>query len=364
MKQDVIVISGVNMVEGGIFTILDNCLQKISTFSENKELKVIALVNDKSKFNYPNIEYIEFPKAKKSWFLRLYYEYLYFNKLSKKIKPDVWLSLHDVSPNVVAKKRFVYCHHPTIFFKPTFKDWKFDYKVGVFSILYKYLFQINITKNKAVFVQQHWIKREFENLFDLKNVFVTTPENVEEKDSIEVNLNTNKIHFFYPSFPRSFKNFELIAEAVKLLPDTIKNKIEVHLTLSENDNNYSKYIVKKYNFKPLNFIGKISRAEVFGYYKKMDCLLFPSKLETWGLPLSEAKAFNKPILAANLAYAKETIGNYDLVHFFDIDNPQELANHISQFTNKTIQYQGNKYIFDVNNQLNDWNSIFNFIIKN
>jgi len=363
LKQDTLVISGINMVEGGIFTILDNCLCKISEYSENKNLKVIALVNDKSKFKYPNIEYIDFPYAKKSWFLRLYYEYFYFKKISKRINPDVWLSLHDVSPNVVAEKRFVYCHHPTVFYKPTFKDWKFDYKIGVFSILYKYLYQINIKKNEAVFVQQHWIKKEFENLFNLRNVWVASPENIEEKEIVEVKLNTNKIHFFYPSFPRSFKNFELIGEAVKLLPESIKNKIEVHLTLSENDNAYSKYIVEKYNYNPLNFIGKISRAEVFGYYEKMDCLIFPSKLETWGLPITEAKGYEKPMFLPNLPYAKETIGNYDLVSFFDIENPKELAQLITAFVNKTIQFRGNKYIFDEGDQLKDWNSVFDFILK-
>ncbi len=86
LKPKTIVISGINMVEGGIFTILDNCLQKISDYSQNKEIKVIALVNDKSKFDYPNIEYIEFPKSKKSWFSRLYYEYFYFKKLSRENK--------------------------------------------------------------------------------------------------------------------------------------------------------------------------------------------------------------------------------------------------------------------------------------
>lgn len=352
------------MVEGGIFTILDNCLQKISDYSKNKEIKVIALVNDKSKFNYPNIEYIDFSKSKKYWINRLYYEYFYFKKLSKKIKPDIWLSLHDVSPNVVAKKRFLYFHHPTIFYKSTLKDWIFDYKIGVFSIFYNYLFQINLSKNKAVFVQQNWIKKEFENLYHLKNVLVTKPENIQEKDSEEINLDTAKIHFFYPSFPRSFKNFELIGKAAKLLPNSIKNKIEVHLTISKNDNNYSKYIIKKYNFKPLNFIGKISRAEVFGYYKKMDCLLFPSKLETWGLPITEAKGFVKPVLLANLPYAKETIGNYDKVSFFDIENPKELAQLMTDFVNKTIQYQENKFTFDESDQLKDWNSIFDFMLKN
>ncbi len=38
------------MVEGGIFTILHNALQKLSKHIENKEIKVIALVHDASKF--------------------------------------------------------------------------------------------------------------------------------------------------------------------------------------------------------------------------------------------------------------------------------------------------------------------------
>jgi glycosyltransferase involved in cell wall biosynthesis len=364
LKQNTIVISGINMVEGGIFTILDNCLQKVSIYSKINTIKVIALVHDKSKFNYPNIDYIEFPKAKKYWISRLYYEYFYFNTLSKIIKPDAWLSLHDVTPNVVAKKRFVYCHNPTVFYESTYKDWKFNYKIGMFSIFYKFVYQINLAKNTAVFVQQNWIKKEFEQLFKSKNIFVARPENVKENQLIEVHLNPNKIHFFYPSFPRSFKNFELIGEAVKVLPDSIKNQIEVHLTFSKSDNKYAKYIVNKYHFEPLRFIGKISRSEVFGYYKKMDCLLFPSKLETWGLPITEAKGFEKPVLLANLPYAKETVGNYDKVSFFDIENPKELAQLITDFVNKTIQYQGNKDIFDTSDQLKDWNTIFDFMLKN
>lgn len=363
MKQKTIVISGINMVEGGIFTILDNCLQKISNYSENKELKVIALVNDKSKFNYPNIEYIEFPRSKKSWLLRLYYEYFYFKKLSKEIKPDIWFSLHDVSPNVVAKKRFVYFHHPTIFYKATFKDWKFDYKIGLFSVLYKYLSQINIKKNNAVFVQQHWIKKEFETLFNIKNVVVSKPEFVPNFDSASIDLDSIKIHFFYPLISKSFKNIECIGEAVKLLPETIRHKIKIHLTIKEGDSNYANYIIANYTTAVINYIGKISHKKVFGYYKKMDCLLFPSKLETWGLPISEAKAFEKPMLLANLPYAKETIGDYDKVSFFDVDEPRELAALITKFVNKTIVYQGNKTQFETSNQLNNWFELFDFILK-
>ncbi len=354
------------MVEGGIFTILHNCLQKLALYSQDKELKIYALVHDASKFNFEfssTIEFIEFPKSKKYWLYRLYYEYFYFKKLSKKIQSDVWFSLHDVSPNVHCENQFVYCHNPNIFYKPNLTDWKMEFKVGFFYIFYKFLFQINITKNKAVFVQQHWIKDEFKKLFSINNVYVATPEYVAEKVITEVNLDPNFIHFFYPSFPRSFKNFELIAEAIQLLSVEIKNKIKVHLTLSKNENKYSNYFVDKYPLEQINYIGKINRSEVFGYYKKMDCLLFPSKIETWGLPITEAKGFKKPILLANLPYAKESIGNYDKVSFFDSTNPTELAQLMTNFVTNTIRYQGNNTTFDSKDQFNDWSSLFDFILK-
>ncbi len=366
MAKKTIVVSGINMVEGGIFTILHNCLQKLATYNQDKDLKIYALVHNASQFNFEfsdTIEFIEFPKSKQFWGNRLYYEYNYFKKLSLELKPDVWFSLHDISPNVVCENQFVYCHNPNVFYKPSWKDWKLEYKVGLFHIFYQLLFRINIKKNKAVFVQQHWIKDEFKKRFGINNVYVATPEHVAEKESVDVNLDPNFIHFFYPSFPRTFKNFELIAEAVKLLPDSVKNKIKVHLTIAESDNKYSKYIVDKYPFSPLNYIGRISRAEVFGYYKKMDCLLFPSKIETWGLPISEAKAFDKPILLANLPYAKESIGNYDKVSFFNPTDAAALAQLMAEFVSNAIQYQGNKYTFDSDDQFNDWNSLFDFILK-
>lgn len=353
------------MKEGGIFTILDNCLQKLSQYNSENNIKIIALVGDKSKFEYTNIEFLEFPKSKKNWLFRLYYEYYYFKKLSIKIKPDVWLSLHDMSPNIECNKRFVYCHHPTIFYKPSFKDWKFDYKIGVFSILYKYLQKINIRKNTAVFVQQHWIKNEFKKLYTINNIVVSKPQFTEEICKETIALNQNKIHFFYPSFPRSFKNFEIIYDAVALLEKEIFDRITIHLTLDKkNTDKYSKYLFEKYkDSSTINFTGILSKSEISKYYNAINCLLFPSKLETWGLPIMEAKAFNKPMFLANLPYAKETVGKYNEVSFFDVNNPQELATLITNFVEKKIVYQGNKNLFETKDQLNNWFELFDFMLK-
>lgn len=365
-KSKTIVISGINMVEGGIFTILDNCLQKISEYNSDSFLKIYALVNDKSKFNYPNIEYIEFPKSKKKWLNRLYYEYFYFKKLSKKLKPTIWLSLHDMSPNVICKKQFLYYHHPTTFYKATLKDWKFDYKIGLFSLFYKGLTQINLKKNHTVFVQQHWIKEKFEQAYKINNIKIAKPEFTEQISIQNIDLDTNKIHFFYPSFPRSFKNFEVILEAISFLSEETKAKTQFHFTtVKDAKTKYAKFVFDKYNhLSNVNFMGEISREELLSYYNSIDCLLFPSKLETWGLPISEAKSYNKPMFLANLPYAKEAVGNYENISFFEPTNSKELAQLITEFVNKTIVFQGNTSTFDTKDELENWNSVFDYIFDN
>ena len=192
---------------------------------------------------------------------------------------------------------------------------------------------------------------------------VCQPEFISISNTKKRILDPTKIHFFYPLIARSFKNVEYIAQAIQLLPDSVKSKIQVHLTFEKGDSNYANFIINNNSIDQFYFVGKISLEEVFGYYQAMDCLLFPSKLETWGLPLSEAKGFDKPILAANLPYTKETVGNYDKVSFFDVTIPNELTLLMTEFVSKTIQYQGNKATFEHQNQLNDWNSVFDFIFK-
>jgi len=363
LNKQKIVVSGINMVEGGIFTILHNVLQEFSEYIQNENIEIIALVNDASKFNFPTIQFIEFPRAKSSWFLRLYYEYYFFKKLSKKLQPDIWISLHDTSPRVVAKKQFTYCHHPTTFFKPTWNDWKFDYKIGVFSLVYDFIFKFNIRSNHTVFVQQHWIKDIFQKRFKIDNIKVAIPEFVEDFSTEKMDLDSNKIHFFYPSFPKSFKNIEYIFEAIQLLPESIKNQCEFHITgLKNNDNKYVSFLNTKYQNCNINRLDLLDKKTMLKYYNSIDYLIFPSKIETWGLPISEAKAHHNNMLLANLPYAKETCGNYEKVSFFDIKNPGDLAQMIVDIVEKKHIFHGNKIEINYKEELHSWKELFDYMI--
>lgn len=371
IKKKIFVISAINFFEGGPLSILNDCLDYVNKSIYINDHKFIVLVHKKEqfkKFNNENIEFLEFPKSRKSYIYRLYYEYFYFEKLAKKKNAFFWLSLHDITPNVGNINQAVYCHNPAPFNKINFSDIYIQPTQFFFTLFYRFLYQKNIKKNKFVIVQQQWIKNKFVNLFNLKKdkIIISTPQipqiplNFIEQKSI----NNNKKIFFFPTFPRSFKNIEVICEAVKLINLFSSNNFKVVITIDGSENNYSKWIYKKYKeVKNINFIGLISRYEVFKYYTLADCLVFPSKLETWGIPVSEFKQFKKHILIADLPYAKETIGDYSFVNFFNPNSAKQLSELMHKFIkNETVNDVQYKTIYEYPTT-NSWEGLFSLLLK-
>jgi len=360
-----IIISAINITSGGTLSILNDCLTYASDNLSNN-YNIIALVNDKNNFDFDNIKFIEYPLSKKSWINRLFYEYIYFYFISKKLNPYLWLSLHDMTPNVKAKKRAVYCHNPSPFYQTNQLDRKFNKKFWLFTKFYEYIYRFNIDKNDYVIVQQDWLRNEFKKRFKIDNVIVANP-NIKIPTGIK---NENKIksskqfEFFYPSFPRTFKNFEVICEAAKILKKERTENIKIHLTIDGTENKYSKYIYQKYQKNNLlDFMGLVSREEVFKMYDKIDALIFPSKLETWGMPITEFKDFNKPIFLSDLEYAHETIGDYSKVKFFNPLDSKALADRILNFINNDLEFDDHIAQKIDQPYVKSWKDLFNILLK-
>lgn len=333
-NRKIVVISAVNLTEGGPLTILRNCLEELSKPQYTQEYRVIALVHKCSMFDDRAIEFIEYPKAKKSWLNRLYYEYWGFKKLSRLLKPYVWLSLHDITPNVEATLRAVYCHNSTPFFKLKAQDLKFDFKVVLFTLFYKYLYRINIKKNDFVVVQQQWMRDEFINSYDLKaEKVVVAYANVAKGEQRDINssdpLRASVRNFFYPSLSRQFKNFETVCRAVELLEAEGISDFKVSITINGSENKYSQWVYNKFkHLKCVDFCGLIPHGKMPERYLEADCMIFASRLESWGLPISEFLQYNRPMLIADLQYAHETASGATKVAYFDTCNPKALAHNM------------------------------------
>jgi glycosyltransferase involved in cell wall biosynthesis len=327
-----IVLSGVNFTEMGPLSVFREALSSLAAAYADR-YEIIALVHSKSLFDIPDVTYMEYPEIKSSWLKRLHFEYRACRSLSEKLKPYLWFAMHDMTPNVQANVRAVYCHNPAPFYPFSLSEALFDWKFGLFTLLYRFLYRINIRSNNLVVVQQDWLRTEFKSRYGLLNVVVAHPS----VDSLVISKTTRQpdscapYRFFYPVYPRTFKNIEQVLRATQRLERHGFNRFELWLTMNGTETPYAAKLAREYSsLTTVRWLGLLPRVEVIRLYTEADCLLFPSKLETWGMPITEFKVTGKPILAADLPYAHETVGNYAQAAFFSIFSDVQLAAMMKQ----------------------------------
>lgn len=365
MKKYKIVVSALNTIDGGSLSILMDCLTSLNVLHE--QFEIVAIVDDKSIYNFQYIKFIEVKMPNFSWIKRLYYEYFFFRKLSQSLQSDIWLSIRDISPFIYTKVRSVYCHNALPFYNFPLKFIRYDFKSFLHSFLYFIFYKININSNDFIIVQQKWIRDKFVNKLnvDSKKIIISHPESLftlSRTFTPPSNLVT-KI-FLYPALPRIWKNIQLIPLISRqLLLSGFKN-FEFRLTFLPNENLYSSYIYNLSKDIPnIKFIGRQTKKEMGYQYEQCDVVFFPSELETWGLPISEAKFFLKSLLVVDLPYSRETVGNYNSVNFFD---SKDIVSILKIF--ESILNGGNIFNeitnFDVSDStLNNWPQIFKLYVN-
>ena len=364
--RQVLVVSGVGMTEGGILSVLRNVLNSCENLLP-VNWSIVALVHDAGLFDNSRIEFIEFPDIKRSWIRRVFFELVTSRFISERVKASVWFSLHDMTTITLAPRQFVYAHNPSSFITPSFRDLYFDPKFFIHSLVYKHVYGFNIRRNTNVFVQQLWIKKEFEKRYDIHNVKLSYPgERISSAINHDLILEKRRVvNWVYPTFPRHFKNIEVLCEAMdKLAQDNVYD-ITISITIDGTENRYAKSIFKKYSqTRGIKFVGLKSQNELDNLYKASDGLIFPSVLETWGLPLTEAKEYRLPILAADLPYARETVGGYVKARFFDPRDANKLSELLVGISLGHIECRSSREacpLEKIEDALVGWNELVKFV---
>ena len=329
-----VVVSAVNIRKGGTLTILRDALRYLS---ENVagDNRVIALVHDRSLCDFPGIEYLEFPKTVRSWGRRLWCEYVTMNRVSKRIAREdgrkvwLWLSMHDTTPRVEAEYREVYCHTSFPFMKVRARDFLMDPKIPLFALFTKFAYRINIHRNDSIIVQQEWFRDGMCRMLGLpkEKVRVIAPES-HPSDVVPADVHCDVPMFFYASTPDCHKNFETLCEAARRLENEVgTGAFKVVLTISGTENRYARWLHGKWGgVSSIDFHGFMGKEELYGHYRAADCFVFPSRVETWGLPISEyMSAGGGRMLLADLPYAHETSRGASAAEFFPADDAAALA---------------------------------------
>lgn len=369
-----IVVSGVNIRKGGTLTIMRSCLEWMSESELTKEYEIVALVHRKELFPYRNIEFFEFPDSIENWGKRLYYEYYRFSRLSKDLgNVRLWLSLHDTSPRVCAEIKAVYCQTSYPFYKFRWHDFAMDYKIPLFSMFTKFVYKFNSKSTDRFIVQQNWfLKALAKNIRIPQSKFILFPPAKPEIkiEGAEISKSNYIPLFFFPSTPDCHKNFESLLEASRILERKYgKGKFKVMITISGRENKYAQWLFKHWgDVESVEFCGFLPKKVLFDTYHKADCLVFPSLIESWGLPISEFLPYKKPMILSDLPYAHETALGAESVRFINTRNALALANAMDDVLNQNFNHFKPITNSDINHtkdivSVKNWDQLFSNLLS-
>lgn len=309
---------------GGALTILNQYYDAAIKDKENEWIFVVSISELKET---DNVKVLNYPWIKKSWFHRLYFDNLVSNKIVDKYKVDEILSLQNVIVPKVKVKQTLYLHQPLPFVEKRYgltEDFKFWLYQNVIS---KMIFK-SIQEADKVIVQTKWIRDAAIKKANVKKekFILKQPElNVSVKKLYTPDKNSKSL-FFYPASGLIYKNHEVIVNACKLLKDKGISNYKVIFTLKGDENKHIKRLKQIILDEklPIEFIGSVGIETVYEYYSK-STLIFPSYIETFGLPMLEAKIHESPIIASDCAFSREILDGYEKVQFFNPFNFLELV---------------------------------------
>lgn len=333
---------------GGGITIYKQFLSHLSKYiGQNKYWIFINPMLPKVAIE--GVTYISFPLQSK--LKRILFEgKLLQNEIVKLgVNPDVVVSLQNNGyKKIGGSKQIVYFHQSLPLYPGVYNPFKrtertlFNYK-HIFPRIVKRTW----AKNTQFVVQTPIVKKRFVSYFSvpMENVRVCFPD-IEKVNVIQCktyNWEDNKKHFVFVGDDSKYRNGCTLAKAMGILSKqnpALAEDIKIHVTSSaEKAPIMYNEVVKNGVSEYFVFEGIIKHDILLSYYKAAAALVFPSSIETVGLPLLEAAAFGLPVLAADVDYAHEVLNGYDGVVYTDVHDYEAWAKNIVAFSINHKRYK-------------------------
>lgn len=323
--KPIIVVNATALEQSGGLAILKQFIQAVP----RGEAEYIVFISNKIEINSPHDAVRIVPvRDVKPLYKRFIWDIWGMKKWLKKkrIQPYASLSLQNtgfrtgyVVPN------YIYFHQSIPFSSQRWSLFRKEERVlWFYKYVYPFFVRLLLNEHTQIFVQLEDIKARFASYFRfpahrihvIAPAFRSSPENWPAEE-----LAPGKIHLFYPATMHFYKNHAVLAEALKRLAG---DRFLLHFTCTREE------CAVDTGGIAVECRGTLSREQMDGMYRAVDALVFPSYIETYGLPLLEAASAGLPVLAADLPYAREVLKGYEGAVFIDYADPEAWAEEIKK----------------------------------
>ncbi len=343
-------------VHGGALTILRECYQYAISRTDIEWLFVVSVPEFVST---DNVSVVCVDKEVRKRFNRIIYERRELGKICAENKCDCIISLVNTVLPVKKIKQIVYMHNSI-----PFSDIKFSFLHDRSLWIYKHiigrLIRSSMKKCDGIIIQTEWIKEAIKEQCDVpEDKFIKCPPCINEGEySSYQDTEEARKTFIYPAGKSSYKNHKIILEAVRILTQQGITDFKVNFTLSDQD---MQSIFADPQLSPVKNVKFLSHSELMKKYAE-SVLLFPSKLETFGLPMMEARKCNAFIIAGDMPFSKEVLNGYENAFFFNVDDATQLAKIMEGIISGNTAYSGQA---DQSDQISSsgWDNVVAYLNK-
>ncbi len=314
-----IVVNDIAASTGGALEILRQFYTYVKEHDDSNEW--IFLLSKPYFEETERINILLLPEVKNSGIKKLWFDLFTGHRFIENLKPDAVLSLQNIITFGVKVPQYVYIHQSIPYqsvrnFSLLKKE---ERSIAVYQHLIGKLIDWSAQKATGVIVQSAWMKRAVAQKTGIPESKITTamPEchlqNVAKPEAFASN------RFFCPTSDCIYKNNDLVKEACEILNERGITDFQVIMTLPQG----------RVRHKNIRCVGYLERNELMEEYAK-STLLFPSYIETVGLPLLEAGGFGVPIIAADCPHATDVLTGYPKAMFFDPFSALQLADRMQE----------------------------------
>lgn len=315
----------------------------------------------------PEIDGVCYVRYSTRGFRRIIFDAWGFKKVCQKegIIPDVIFSLNNTGVNFKGIRQIIYYHQALPLYPNCFSPFKKEERSLWFLDLYYPIFvKRSLQENTDVVVQTEFIRHLFSKKyrFPEERIYVAFPDVqqiiISQVDGYQYEKNT--VNFLYPAIASAYKEHLSLVKMLDCLHNNdIKDKVRIHLTLKNGENPVLEKSIEASDLKKhFVFHGAIPYARLLSMYKSADGLLFPSTIETIGLPLLEAAAFGLPVVTNDLDYTKEVLNGYEGHIMVPLWNSQAWADAVVGLCREKKRFPEYK-----RQQKSDWNKVLNLIVN-
>lgn len=344
-------------VQGGGYSVLNSLFTYVASGMQKKH-EWLFIVSSQEFESNDYVKVNRFPNAASGYLQRVKTEWHEVNKVLNDFAPDIVLSMPNIRILGCKWKQAVYMQQSLPFQKiKRFNFFNKEERGCAFrQHIQGFLIRRSLEKSDIVFVQTEWVKCALEECIRNRPIIkIGYPEDQIDNSPV---LQAKKLNseFFYPASPYIYKNHRAIFDSIKILRQKgYFPKIYLTLDPSDLDSDLDTEISDA-----IECIGQQTKDQMRELYARTT-LVFPSYIETVGLPLAEARAAGTWIIASDCPFSHEVLDGYPNCEYFDPFDAAKLAECMGRVITGRIVWHSIPYTWDGNE--NCWDKMMMYLAR-